>query len=41
MSSICMPPKIAEALQAMLDLHKALSSPRPEHERTLIARRIG
>jgi len=27
-------------VQAMLDLHKALSSAGPEHERTLLARRI-
>ena len=27
-------------MQAMLDLHKALSSAGPEHERTLLARRI-
>ena len=32
--------RIVELVQTMLDLHKALSSPGPEHERTLIARRI-
>ena len=31
---------MVELVQTMLDLHKALSSPGPEHERTLIARRI-
>ena len=32
--------RLVELVQSMLDLHRQLSSPGPEHERTLIARRI-
>ena len=32
--------RLVELVQSMLDLHKALSSAGPEHERTLLARRI-
>ena len=31
---------MVELVQTMLDLHQALSSPGPEHEGTLLARRI-
>jgi len=31
---------MVELVQTMLDLHKAFSSAGPDHERTLIARRI-
>jgi len=32
--------RLVELVQTMLDLHKQLSSAGPEHERTLLARRI-
>jgi len=32
--------RMVELVQTMLDLHRQISSPSPEHERTLIARRI-
>ena len=31
---------MVELVQSMLDLHRQISSPGPEHERTLLARRI-
>jgi len=32
--------RMVELVQTMLDLHRQLSSPGPEHKRTLLARRI-
>ncbi len=32
--------RLVDLVQAMLDLHRQISSPGPEHERTLLARRI-
>ena len=32
--------RMVELVQSMLDLHRQLSTPGPEHERTLIVRRI-
>ena len=32
--------RLVELVQSMLDLHRQLSIPGPEHERTLLARRI-